>query len=65
MTILSSGEAPDRVALIDGIETRLELTSVKADGAEQIIEELLRIASQKHESYERRGIFRSRPIMLL
>jgi len=65
VTILSSGEAPDRLALIDGIETGLELTSVKADGAEQIIEELSRIASQKHESYERRGIFRSRPIVLL
>jgi hypothetical protein len=63
--ILSTGEAPDRIALIDGTETGLELTAVKADGAEGIIEELLRIARKKHESYQRRGIFALRPMILL
>jgi hypothetical protein len=63
--ILSSGEAPDRIALIDGIETGLELTAVKADGAEDIIEEFWRIARRKHESYQRRGIFEPRPMILL
>jgi hypothetical protein len=63
--ILSTGEAPDRIALIDGIETGVELTAVKAGGAEGIIEELSRIARKKHESYQRRGIFKSRPILLL
>jgi|ERR1700712_1483368 len=63
--ILSSGEAPDRIALIDGIETGLELTAVKADGAEDIIEEFWRIAHRKHESYQRRGLFESRPMILL
>jgi hypothetical protein len=60
-----TGDAPDRIALIDGIETGLELTAVKSDGAEQVIEELLRLARKKHESYERRGIFKPRPTMLL
>ncbi|MGO8918180.1 MAG: hypothetical protein ACLQJR_19950 [Stellaceae bacterium] len=63
--ILSAGESPDRVALIDGIETGVELTSIKAGSADHIIAEVLRLASQKHESYERRGIFDSRPIILL
>jgi len=63
--ILSDGESPDRVALIEGIETGVELTFVKAGGADHIIAELLRLASQKHESYERRSIFNSRPVILL
>jgi len=63
--ILSAGESPDRVALIDGIEIGVELTSIKAGSADQIIAEVLRLANQKHESYERRGIFDSRPIILL
>ena len=63
--ILSGGELPDRIALIDGIETGLELTSIKAGGAEHIVEEILRLARQKYESYERRGIFSVRPIILL
>jgi hypothetical protein len=50
--ILSEGEAPDRVALIDGVETGVELTSVKAGNADQIVEELMRLARQKHESYK-------------
>lgn len=60
-----TGDAPDRIALIDGIETGLELTAVKADGAEDIIAEFWRIARKKHESYVRRDIFKSRPMILL
>ena len=63
--ILSAGEAPDRVALIEGIETGVELTSIKAGSADHIIAEVLRLASQKHESYKQRGIFDTRPIILL
>jgi hypothetical protein len=63
--ILSPGESPDRIALIDGIETGVELTAIKAGNVEHIIAEVLRLASQKHESYERRGIFDIRPILLL
>jgi hypothetical protein len=63
--ILSAGESPDRLALIDGIETGVELTLIKAGSADHIIAELLRLASQKHESYERRAIFDTRPIILL
>jgi hypothetical protein len=63
--ILSAGESPDRTALIDGIESGVELTSIKAGSAEYIITEVLRLARQKDESYERRGIFHARPIILL
>jgi hypothetical protein len=63
--ILSAGESPDRIALIGGIETGVELTSIKSSSADDIIGELFRLARQKHESYERRGIFETRPIILL
>jgi hypothetical protein len=63
--VLSEGESPDRIALIAGIETGVELTLVKAGSADEIIAELLRLARQKSESYERRGIFDERPIILL
>lgn len=63
--ILSTGEAPDRIALIDGAETGLELTFIKAGSADHIIAEILRLVTQKHASYERRGIFDTRPIILL
>jgi hypothetical protein len=63
--VLSAGESPDRVALIDGIEIGVELTSIKADGPDRIVAEVLRLARKKHESYQRRGIFNSRSIILL
>jgi hypothetical protein len=63
--ILSAGESPDRIALIGGIEAGVELTAIKAGSAEHVIAEVLRLASQKHESYQRRGIFDRRPIILL
>lgn len=63
--ILSAGESPDRIARIGGIETGVELTSIKAGSADHIIAEVLRLTSQKHESYQRRGIFGHRPIILL
>ena len=62
---MSAGESPDRVALIDKIETGVELTSIKAGSADHIIAEVLRLASQKHDSYKRRNIFDTRPIILL
>jgi hypothetical protein len=63
--ILSATEPPDRIALIDGIETGVELTSIKAGNADDVIAEVLRLASKKHESYGRRGIFDTRPLILL
>ena len=63
--ILSVGESPDRIALIDGVETGIELTFIKAGSAGDISAEVLRLASQKHERYERRGIFDIRPLVLL
>ena len=63
--ILSASEPPDRIALIDGIETGVELTSIKAGNADDMIAEISRLASKKHESYDRRGIFDTRPLILL
>jgi hypothetical protein len=63
--ILSEGESPDRIALIDGVETGIELTAIHAGSADDIVGETIRLATQKHRSYERRGIFDGRPIILL
>jgi hypothetical protein len=41
------------------------LTAIKAESVDQILAEVLRLTSQKHETYERRGIFYARPIILL
>jgi hypothetical protein len=62
--ILSHGESP-RIALIDGVETGIELTAIHAGSADDIVCETIRLATQKHRSYERRGIFDARPIILL
>jgi hypothetical protein len=63
--ILSVSESPDRIVLIDGTETGVELTSIRAGNANEIVAEMLRLAHQKHDSYKRRGIFDARPIILL
>lgn len=63
--ISSVGESPDRIALIDGIETGIELTAIHAGSADDIIAEALRLAGKKHESYLRREIFTAQPIILL
>jgi hypothetical protein len=51
--MLSVSESPDRIALIDGIETGIEFTAIHAGSADDIIAEVLRLASKKHESYMR------------
>lgn len=63
--ILSAGEAPDRMMLIDGVETGVELTLIKAGDADAMISEMLRLAAKKHKTYSRRGIFAAHPLMLL
>ena len=63
--ILSVGESPDRLALIDGVETGLELTAVKAGDAEEVLAEITRLASKRHNSYASRGIFGARLMILL
>jgi hypothetical protein len=63
--ILFEGEAPDRIALIDGVGTGVELTAIYAGSADDIVNETIRLATQKQRSYQRRGIFDGRPIMLL
>ena len=39
--------SPDRVALIDGVETGVELTSIRTGSADDIIAEVWRLASKK------------------
>jgi hypothetical protein len=63
--ILSHGESPDCIARIDGVETGVELTSIKAGSAEDMVLEIRRLASKKHKSYKARGLFQIRPIILL
>ena len=65
-TILSAGDSPDRIALIDGIETGVELTAIHSDGADHIVDEAFAFGAAKASvSYEMRGIFDGRPIILL
>ena len=45
--------------------TRSELTSIRTGSADDIIAEVWRLASKKNDSYKRRGIFDTRPLMLL
>jgi hypothetical protein len=47
------------------VETGVELTAIHAGSADDILDEIIRLAGQKHESYLRRGIFDGRPIILL
>jgi hypothetical protein len=63
--ILEDGEAPDRIALIDGVTTGIELTAIKAGNAGDIVYEIGRLANKKHASYDRRRIFEGPPIILL
>jgi len=65
VVILSEGESPDRLMLIDGIETGVELTAIHAVSASDIVDELLRLARKKHETYERNGVSNNGPVMLL
>jgi hypothetical protein len=63
--IIDGGEAPDLIARIDGVETGVELTAIHAGSANDAITEVLRLARKKSESYARRQIFSTRPIILL
>jgi len=63
--IESIGDPPDRVAFIDGIKTGVELTAIHAGNADAIVAEVLRLARQKHDSYTRRGVFDTGPMILL
>jgi hypothetical protein len=62
--IIERGESPDYVAMIDDIETGLELTAIHAGDAETILDEINRISAKKGTSYRLRNLF-ARPIILL
>jgi hypothetical protein len=53
------------VVLIDGVETGVELTAIMAASAEDIVLGMHRLAKQKHQKYDRRGLFGARPMILL
>lgn len=63
--IVGREDPPDMIALIDGVETGVELTAIMAAGAEGIVLGIHRLAKQKHEKYARRALFGVRPMILL
>jgi hypothetical protein len=63
--VIGGDDPPDVIALIDGVETGVELTAIMAASADEIVLGLHRLAKQKHESYARRGLFGARPMILL
>jgi hypothetical protein len=63
--IVGGDDPPDLIALIDGVETGIELTAIRAGSADEIVAEMSRLATRKGESYQRRDIFNGRPIILL
>ena len=62
--IIGRDLSPDYVALIDGVETGLELTEIHAGDAETALSEIERLSRKKGLSYQRRGLF-ARPTILL
>jgi hypothetical protein len=48
--ILSLNESPDRITLIGGIETGVELTSINAGSADDVIAEVLRLAGKSRKA---------------
>jgi hypothetical protein len=62
--IISQGESPDFLALIDGRETGIELTKIHAETPDDYLDEVIRLALKKETSYDQRGVF-SRPTILL
>jgi hypothetical protein len=57
--------SPDFIVGFDGKPLGIELAAItNAEGPEEYFEEIKRIASKKHDSYHRRGMFRY-PIALL
>jgi hypothetical protein len=63
--IIGGDDPPDVVALIDGVETGVELTAIMAASAEDIVLGMHRLAKQKYQKYDRRGLFGARPMILL
>jgi len=63
--IVGGDDPPDVIALIDGAETGVELTAIMAASAEDIVLGMHRLATQKHEKYNRRGLFGARRMILL
>ena len=63
--IVGGDDPPDVIALIDGVETGVELTAIMTASAEDVVLEMQRLAKDKHEKYSRRGFFDARPMILL
>jgi hypothetical protein len=55
--IIGGDDPPDVIALIEGVETGVELTAIMAASAQDIVLGMHRLAKQKHEKYDRRGLF--------
>ncbi len=62
--IISQGESPDFLALIDGREMGIELTQIHAETPGEYLDEVVRFALKKEAIYDQRGVF-SRPTILV
>jgi hypothetical protein len=62
--VIGQGESPDFVALVEGVETGIELTEIRADSGESYLDEVVRLTLNKEATFERNGVFR-RPTILL
>lgn len=62
--IISQGESPDFVALVEGLEIGIELTEIRAESPEAYLDEVVRLSLNKEMTFERIGVFR-RPTILL
>jgi hypothetical protein len=62
--ILSHGESPDFVALVEGRETGIELTEIGAKSMDEYIDEVVRLSQKKEMTFERNNVF-LRPTILL
>ncbi|NEV76594.1 hypothetical protein DYI24_06010 [Rhodopseudomonas sp. BR0C11] len=63
--VVGREDPPDVIAVIDGVETGVELTAIMAASAQDIVLGMHRLAKQKHEKYDRRALFSVRPMILL
>src|SRR5258708_40175073 len=62
--ITDQGETPDFVALVDGRQTGIELTEIRAGSPEDYVDEVGRLSLKKETTFEKMGGF-TRPTILL
>lgn len=64
IAIVSGGETPDYIALIDGREMGVELTEIRANTPDDYVDEVVRLTLKKDATFARAGAF-ARPVILV